>query len=345
MRNSDIQETGQDSKTRVGTTIGVTGATGMIGRYLVPILQLQNNSVRALTHRASSVAAKSVVAIQGEICNQDAVGQLAQGCQFIIHLAGIAHTDLRSESDFKQAYDVNVNGTKALLSAAVRHRVERVLIVSSAHVYTGQSGENLTEDASTSHESFYAKTKLEVESLARQALDTGIEVVIVRPCLTYGPHVRHNLENLMKGIARGYYFHIKGFNPLRSFLSVENAANAIVHLLRAGESGMVYNLADRDAIGLVDFVNEIADRLLVSRPRSLPYWLIRSGVLPLELLRLLGLNPPFSADTLEKLTRPFTLDTSRLASTEFQWSSNSGSIIQLMVDTYSAKSRFYANLR
>jgi nucleoside-diphosphate-sugar epimerase len=138
----------------------------------------------------------------------------------------------------------------------------------------------------------------------------------------------------MRGISRGYYFHIDGFNPLRSILSVENAANALVHLLESGQSGVVYNLADRDPIGLFDFVNDLADRLRVSRPRSLPLWLAKAALFPFDVLQNLGLHSGISIGALDKLTQPFSLNTSRLAGTGFQWSDNHGAVLQQMSDTY-----------
>jgi nucleoside-diphosphate-sugar epimerase len=269
----------------------------------------------------------------------ESLKNFVQGCRSVIHLAGIAHTDLRSKTDSERAYAVNVNGTKNLLKACSEGSVKKIIILSSAHVYKGQRGLDLTEDCQTSPDSVYSKMKLEIESLSAKSIQHGINAVIVRPCLTYGPNVSYNLSRLMRGISRGYYFHIDGFNPLRSMLSVENAANALVHLVEAGESGCVYNLADRDPVGLVDFVNDIADRLRVSRPRSIPLWLARAGLFPFDVLQNLGVRSGISSGALEKLTQPFSLNISRLASTGFQWSDSRGTILQEMSDTYLGNNR------
>ncbi|MCU1307993.1 MAG: putative NAD-dependent epimerase/dehydratase [Acidobacteriaceae bacterium] len=318
--------------------VGITGAAGLIGTDVVSALRLKNYKVRALIRNKSLPNSEGVLTFRGDICDEDTIGEFAKGCRYLVHLAGIAHTNLRSRSDFEQAVDVNVNGTRIVLSAALKSGVEKAIVVSSAHVYKDQCGIDLAEDAATSGSSFYARTKLEVEAAAMEALAKRMQVVIVRPCLTYGPNARYNLENLMRGIAGRYYFHIKGFNPLRSLLSIENAAAAIVHLLQAGQSGETYNLADRVPVGLVDFVNDIADRMHAPRPRSVPYWLVRSGALPFDLIRSLGGNPPFSSEALKKLTQSFSLNTRKLAATGFQWSPNSVSIVQDMVASYLAKS-------
>ena len=170
--------------------------------------------------------------------------------------------------------------------------------------------------------------------LVCEAAEQGMEVVIARPCLIYGPGARFNLERMMRGIDHGYYFHISGKNPMRSFLSVENAARALAHLTRGDVAPGTYNLADLSPYSLVDFSNELADRMKRHRPRTIPSAaLCAAGAIGSAFQRL-GVRLPISTEAVAKLTSDFTLNTHRLAQTRFKWESNVGALRQQMVDLY-----------
>ena len=215
--------------------------------------------------------------------------------------------------------------------------MERILLVSSAHVYAGQEGTELDEQSPTACDSFYSRTKLIVEQAALEAASANrLAAVIVRPCLTYGPGVRFNLESLMRAIQGHYYFHIRGENPMRSFLSAGNAAKAITHLLQSGENGRIYNLADQTPMPLVEFVNSLADLMHVSRPIHLPLFAIRAAIVGAAPLQRMGLRLPVSQEALRKLTTSFSLDVKALASTGFQWLDDGLATRKRMVDVYLA---------
>ena len=242
---------------------------------------------------------------------------------------------LRSQAERDEAERINVDGARNVLVAARGTGAERVLLASSAHVYAGQEGNNLGEKSATAGDSFYARTKLMVEQAGLEAASAGgPAIVIVRPCLTYGPGVRFNLESLMRAIRGHYYFHIRGSNPMRSFLSVDNAAAAITHLLQVGENGRIYNLADQTPIPLVEFVNSLADLMQTSRPRNLPLLAIRSAIAGTAPLKWMGLRSPINSESLRKLTVSFTLDVKQLDISGFRWSDDSLAARRRMVEAY-----------
>jgi nucleoside-diphosphate-sugar epimerase len=315
-------------------TIALTGASGLIGSHLLAALLGEGYRLRTLSRRPHLESA-CVTPIQGDIRSLDSVRELTQGCSAVIHLAGIAHTSLRSQAERDEAERINVDGARNVLAAAHETGAERVLLASSAHVYVGQEGNNLGEQSATADDSFYARTKLLVEQAGLEAASAGgPAIVIVRPCLTYGPGVRFNLESLMGAIRGHYYFHVRGANPMRSFLSVDNAAAAIAHLLRAGENGRIYNLADQTPISLVEFVNSLADLMQTSRPRNLPLFAIRLAIAGMAPLKWMGLCSPINSESLRKLTVSFTLDVRQLAASGFRWSDDSVTARRRMVEAY-----------
>jgi len=315
-------------------TIAITGASGLIGSHLLPVLQGQGYRLRILSRRPQQEAA-GVTPIQGDIRSLDSVRELTQGCSAVIHLAGIAHTSLRSQAERDEAERINVDGARNVLTAAQDAGAERVLLASSAHVYAGQEGMELNEHSPTEGISFYARTKLMVEQAGLEAASAGrAAIVIVRPCLTYGPGVRFNLESLMRAIRGHYYFHVRGASPMRSFLSVGNAAAAITHLLQAGENGRTYNLADRTPISLVEFVNSLADLMQTSRPKNLPLFAVRSAIAGTAPLKWLGLRSPINSESLRKLTVSFTLEVKQLGASGFRWSDDLLATRKRMVEAY-----------
>ncbi|MDR3548991.1 MAG: NAD(P)-dependent oxidoreductase [Candidatus Pacebacteria bacterium] len=314
--------------------IAITGASGLIGSHLIPVLLREGYQLRSFSRRLQ-LKSLGVEQIQGDVRSLKAVSELTRGCDAVIHLAGVAHTSLRSQAEMDEAERINVDGAKNVLTAALDAGVQRVILVSSAHVYAGQEGMGLGENSPTSVDSFYARNKLLVEQSGLEAANANrMDVVIARPCLTYGPGVRFNLESLMRAIHGHYYFGVSGTKPMRSFLSVGNAASAIAHLMQAGENSKIYNLADKVPVPLVEFVNSLADLMQVSRPRNLPMVAIRAAIAGTAPLRWMGLRSPINHESLRKLTTSFTLDVNALADTGFRWLDDGVVTKKQMVDAY-----------
>ena len=313
--------------------IGVTGGTGFVGQRLVALLA-QDSPVRVLAMDMGAAPVDNVEYIIGEVTSPQVTDRFVQGCTSIIHLAGIAHSSVRTEAEKRRSYKVNVEGTRAVLDAALRWGVQRFVFVSTAHVYAAHSGLDIDESAPVATSSYYSLTKIEAEQLVREASKRRMEVVIARPCLIYGPGAHFNLYRMMRGIDRGYYFHISGRNPMRSFLSVENAARAMAHLAVRSVPAGTYNLADASSYSLVDFGDELADRMKRRRPRAIPFAVLRTVGSAGSMIQKLGINLSVSLEAVAKLTSDFTLSTGRLAQTRFEWDGNGGAVLQQMVDYY-----------
>jgi UDP-glucose 4-epimerase len=316
--------------------VAVTGATGFIGRHVVPLLLERGHSARALARNGGVALPAGACAIAGDVTDVAAVEQAFRGAEVVIHLAGVAHTTLTGEEDRNRARAVNVGGARNVLETASRAGVRRVVLASSAHVYDGQRGVAVREDAPQAAENLYAETKIEVEKLARDFARRNLVVVIGRPCLIYGPNVRFNLFKLMQAIDRGIYFHPGSRRVERSFASVYSAAAAFVHLAGKGTPGEAYNIADREPMLLEDFTNDLADRMKRHRPRHIPYPMLWSGAAAFSVAGKLGVQAPLTLESLRKLTESFSLNTDKLASTGFVWPDNGERARDDMVKAYLA---------
>lgn len=315
-------------------TVAVTGGTGFIGSHVLSLLASRGYDVRLLSRRAADPR-DGVSLVEGDVRSREAVIELMRGCQSVVHLAGIAHSAVRLPAEIRKVQEVNVGGTQNVLAAAKAAGVGRVLLASSALVYRNQEGMDLDEGSATAPDTVYARSKLEAERAGLKAAEDGrMSVCIARPCLTYGPGVRTNLESLMGAVRRHYYFHIRDKNPMRSFLSVGNAAAAMLHLLRSGESGRIYNLADRTPRLLAEFVDAIADQMSTSRPRTLPLIALQAAIVAAGPLQWMGIAQTLNSDSLRKLTTSFTLNVGVLSESGFCWLNDEMSTRKEMVDSY-----------
>lgn len=311
----------------------MTGSTGLIGRSLLPLLQQSAGGLRLLV-RGASAAGQNGTVVPGDLRQPDALRALVEGADALVHLAGAAHTTLRTPLDRTAAFAVNVTGTRDLLLAAQRAGVKRVILLSSAHVYAGRRGIALREDAPTEADDGYAGMKLEAEAAAHALAETGCSVVILRPCLTYGAGVRFNLQQLMRAVRAGYYVHPGGRDATRSFASVETVAAAIVHLLQPDAPPGTFNVADREAVSLRAWVDHLAALLQVRAPHTVPFPVLRAVAGAGTLAARAGLPAPLTGVSLQKLTENFSLSTDALAATGFQWPANQEAVLQAMVKRF-----------
>jgi UDP-glucose 4-epimerase len=322
------------------TIAAITGATGFIGRHSLPLLLERGYQVRALVRPESQGRiSPGIEPIPGDVTDPAAVAQLVQGCDLVLHLAGQAHTDLRSSADRDRAIAVNVEGTRNVLQSCSQSGVRRLVIASSAHVYEGQRGLAVREDAPQRAENLYAQTKVDIESLAQEFSGRGLDVVIGRPCLTYGPNARFNLLRLMQAIQCGRYFHVGHLKVERSFCSAYSAAEAFVFLAEKGKKGEAYNIADRRPSILEDFCNDLADRLKRPHPRRIPYALLWPAAAGFSAVAALGPKVPITLSSLRKLTESFSLNVEKLAAAGFIWPDSGERALHDMVTTYLAEAQ------
>ena len=153
-----------------------------------------------------------------------------------MHLAARVHVmNDKSPDPLAEFRRVNVEGTVALARQAAIAGVRRFVFLSSVKVngeFT-EAGHLFTEDDAPAPEDSYAVSKYEAEQLLRQiAAETGMEVVIIRPPLVYGPGVKANFESMMRCLARGVPLPLAAVtNNRRSLVALDNLVGLIVTCL------------------------------------------------------------------------------------------------------------------
>jgi nucleoside-diphosphate-sugar epimerase len=179
--------------------VAVTGATGFLGRRLVPTLIARGWRVRALDRRPAAGAwdPASVEIIAGDLENQAAVSALVDGADVVIHAAGLIKARSRAAFDA-----VNRRGAATVAQAAARGRV---LLISSLAAREPQLSD-------------YAASKRAGEEAARAVL--GERLMVVRPPAIYGPGDRETLG----------LFQLAGASPILPLPASALARLALVHV-------------------------------------------------------------------------------------------------------------------
>ncbi|MBU1064570.1 NAD(P)-dependent oxidoreductase [bacterium] len=167
----------------------VTGATGFIGKHLVPRLLQEGFGVHGLTrpdsHRPETFK-NDVEWIIGNLTDPVSLEYACRNIDLVIHLAGIIKST--NPDNF---YQINTTGTENLLKA-VRDGTKIIFISSQAAVGPSKNRTPLSERASPSPISAYGRSKLMAEQLFLQT-DRPINYTIIRPAIVYGPEDRESL--------------------------------------------------------------------------------------------------------------------------------------------------------
>lgn len=172
----------------------VTGGTGFVGSRLVECLvQAYGAEVHALVRRFDTVGMarlarlKGVRTFYGDILDGGAVIKAAEGCAYIVHCAtGISGNTTDQER-------ATVEGTRNVLDAALRHRIEHVVYFSSSSVHDpARSGLVITEDSPLNATASYARVKILAESVIdNYRVRHHLPVVVLRPTCIWGPYSRN----------------------------------------------------------------------------------------------------------------------------------------------------------
>jgi len=195
-----------------------------------------------------------------------------EGARCVVHLAARTHVMSESAADPLAEYRrANVAATVRLAREAAAAGARRLVFMSSIKVNGESTQRPYTEADPPRPEDAYGVSKWETEqALAGVAAATGLEVVVLRPPLVYGPGVKGNFLRLMRLVARGVPLPLASVANRRSLIYVGNLADAVVAAIDApGAAGRTLLAADAEDLSTPDLVRAIA-RSLGTRARLLP---------------------------------------------------------------------------
>jgi len=288
-------------------TVFVTGADGFIGSALCAQLETVGYRVlRGIQPRddASPSFGNSARAIDiGPDTDWDDV---FKDVDAIIHLAARVHVMRETGPDPLAAFrQVNTAGTERLARAAAQQGMKRFVFISTIGVHGNNTpaDEPFSELSPIVPHSPYAQSKWEAEDALRQVeQETGLEVVIVRPPLVYGPGVPGNFVRLLNWVYRGIPLPLSAVNNQRSFVALDNLVDFLrVCVEHPDATGQVFLISDNETVSTPELIQRLAQTL------GLPARLFPS---PMPLLRLLG-SVSGRRQSIDQLIGSLTVDSSK----------------------------------
>ncbi len=267
----------------------VTGANGFIGSALCHRLRAVGMSVRGGVRDHSRISAFDssisrgfewiVLHDQSTDCE---MRQALDGVQVVIHLAAKVHVVTGGTTDALCEFRrVNTDWTERLAQAAVGQGVRRFVYMSSIKVNGEESSMPFTEWDAPDPRDPYGLSKWEAEQrLAKVSTETGLETVVIRSPLVYGPGVGGNFLQLLKVLHREIPLPLARVENRRSLIYSRNLVDALTLCgWDARAAGQTYLVSDGEDLSTPDLIRRLA-KALRSSSRLWP--------VPLSVLRWLG---------------------------------------------------------
>lgn len=285
----------------------LTGASGFLGKAISRHLVLQQAQLLTIGRQSSNHI----------VCDLSAEIPIinANSIDVVIHAAGKAHVVPKTIAQHQAFFEVNLKGTQNLLTALAQlpQLPKSFVFISSVAVYGKETGTNIAENTPLLAKDSYGLSKIQAEEfVATWCAKNNVICIILRLPLLAGSKPLGNLDAMIKGIQKGYYFNIAGGNAKKSMLLATDVAKVIT---KVSAIGGIYNLTDGYHPSFNELSNSIAQQLDKPTPLNMPLWLTQ---LIAKFGDVLGKNAPINSAKLKKITSDLTFDDSK-ARNAFGW--------------------------
>ncbi|MFT6908673.1 MAG: nucleoside-diphosphate-sugar epimerase [Oleiphilaceae bacterium] len=257
----------------------LTGATGFVGRVLASALTKNPGVILTCAVRQSGSKAPGKIFIAGELDKKTDWSRALFGQDVVVHTAARAHVVRDEVADPLAEYrKVNVHGTLRLARQAAEAGVRRFVFVSSIKVNGEQTQPNkpFTAEDAPAPEDDFGLSKLEAEKgLQELANETGLEVVIVRPPLVYGPGAKGNFATLIKLVDKQLPLPLGTVDNMRSLVALGNLVDLILTcIVHPNAANQVFLVSDGEDISTSVLLRRVATAMdkpsrLIPVPASL----------------------------------------------------------------------------
>ena len=263
-------------------TVLVTGATGFLGAALSAELRLRNYQIRGTARPDPLVnphpPKEKGLHLIADIGPDTDWSKALNGIKYVIHCAARAHIMGETKTDALPAYRrINVSGTRNLAEQAAAGGVKRFVFISSIKVNGEQTfaGAPFTADAKPLPEDAYGLSKWEAErALHDISARTGLESVIIRPPLIYGPGVKGNFLSLLNWLYRGLPLPLGAIRNQRSLVGLDNLIDLIITCLNhpgaANRTFLVNDAQDLSTPALLRRIGTALDKPVRLLPVPVP---------------------------------------------------------------------------
>ncbi|HHT9753555.1 TPA: NAD-dependent epimerase/dehydratase family protein, partial [Legionella pneumophila] len=243
----------------------ITGATGFIGRSLVPALLSEGHDVRCAVLQLDSTLQAEQIVINNLEVHTDWTDAL-RNVEIVIHLAARVHIMKEyATSSLDEYCKINSIATKNFVEQAAQNNVKRFIFLSTIKVHGEFSQNNLpfSEDCRTQPEDPYAKSKLYAEQFIQEICQNArMEFVILRPPLVYGPYVKANFLRILQLVDKKWPLPFGSIYNKRTFIYIDNLVSAISAVVsEPSAANQVYLVADDCSWSLTQLVQTLSRKM------------------------------------------------------------------------------------
>ena len=292
----------------------VTGGTGFTGKALVHRLIEMGHQVVALDYKeglkTQEIREWGAEVILGSVTDMDVVRRAVEGAEVVHHVAAAFR---EMDVPERHYYEVNVEGTRNVLQAALDAGVRKVIYCSTCGVHGNVDHPPAGEDAPIRPADYYQRTKWEAEPLARKFFDRGLKTTILRPAAIYGPGDPERFYLIFKRVAGGTFPMFGNGRTLYHPLYIDNLIDAFILAMEDGKGdGEAYLIADEQYIDLVRRVGKALE--IDVRIPHYPVWpVVVVGHIVEKACKPFGINPPIFPRRVDwyRQNRAFRIDKAR----------------------------------
>lgn len=276
----------------------ITGATGFIGRHLLKALVKDGHRCRCLVRSPSNVDElfnhSKIELFEGDVTEHDSLKDVGEGIDVAYHLAAAGHVASVSEEDYKAFFKLNVHGTKNIIEACGRDGVRRFIHFSSTAAMGLIKLPKIDETVPCQPQTPYQKSKYQSELAAFETgKKFGMEVIVFRPCMVYGPGGKGEFLKFCRLIKKGVFPRVGLGQNLTPSVYVLDVVEVAVNALYKGKGRQVYIIASDSSPPLIDIHRSITKALGIKRIYYyVPLWVAYLGAYLLEKLATARNIPP-----------------------------------------------------
>lgn len=238
----------------------LTGATGFIGRGLVRTLNQRKEVSLAVALRSQGPSFCSATHVVGELSADTDWSAAVARQEVVIHAAARAHVVNDVASNALDEYRrVNLNGTLKLAKQAAAAGVKRFIFISSIGVNGNCTIKPFSAADHAMPAESYALSKWEAEQALWEVQEkTGMELVILRPPLVYGPNAPGNFGNLVRWLEKGWPLPLGAIQNKRSLIGVDNLVDLIVRCIdHPGAANQVFLASDGEDLSTTELLRGV----------------------------------------------------------------------------------------
>lgn len=296
----------------------VTGGTGFMGTYLVPLLLSQGHKVKLLVRnvqKAQELVGDRCEIVHGNIEDIATLEGICDGIEIVYHMAALMGHDSPSKEAFEKFRRVNVEGVRNIIRIAKKGNVRKFIYISSTAAMGLQNVVNIDEETECRPYTPYQVTKREAELLILDEVKKNqFPAVIVRPSMVYGPGFKGDFLTISKVCKTGFFPRIGRGKNLSPALYIEDLAEALMRFIDHGKIGEIYLLSSNQSYSLEDTVRIIGKAMgrkicFVYIPKCLA--LLAADILE-KICRILKRNPPVTKRNIESVSQDRIINISKL---------------------------------